>query len=332
MNKTQLNLLLNYLKMDKFNDEKPIDVKCAVCGSNKSKSIREKISWGKGKFGIFPIHCCTICGFIFQKKRFSNKFYNHYYSKVYREITLGNHKNPPKKYIQDQLYRGKKIYKFIKKYLPKKGKMVDIGSSVGLMMKPFLDNKWNCFGCDPIESYVNYGSKKYNLPVECIQSEDIKLKKSSIDLFLIMGSLEHVVDVNIVLKKVALAAKKESVLVLEARGDPLGNTKNFFNLNHHRYFLHNTLELIMIKYGFEPFLTTKYPISGESRPGTIFCLGRFKGKKISKNFKSIIKNGKRENFSDIFYKLKYYDYLSSKESSRSLATFEKKLGKHLKKN
>lgn len=332
MNKTQLNILLNYFQMNHFKNEKPNSINCEICGSNKSKLIREKISLGKDKFGFFPIHCCLNCGFIFQKHRFSKKFYNHYYKKVYRDFTLNSKKDPPQKYLQDQLSRGKKIYKFIKKYLPKKGNMVDVGSSVGLMMKPFLDKKWNCYGCDPVESYVKYGSEKYNLPVEHMQSEDIKLRKSSVDLFLIMGSLEHVYDVNIVMKKVALAAKKESILVLEARGDPLNDTKKFFNMNHHRYFLNNTLELIMIKYGFEPFLTTKYPISGPTRPGTIFCLGRYKGKKIAKNFKSLIKNGKRETFDDIFYKLKYYDYLSSKSLSRSLGVFEKKLGKFLKKN
>ena len=37
-----------------------------------------------------------------------------------------------------------------------------------------------------------------------------------------MGSLEHVVDVNLVMKKCANAMKKKNgILVLEARGDPL---------------------------------------------------------------------------------------------------------------
>ena len=54
--------------------------------------------------------------------------------------------------------------------------MVDVGSSVGLMMKPFLDKKWECYGCDPVENYVKYGKEELGLPVECIQFEDIRLK------------------------------------------------------------------------------------------------------------------------------------------------------------
>ena len=108
------------------------------------------------------------------------------------------------------------------------------------------------------------------------------------------------------------------VLVLEARGDPLGNTKKFFNQSHHRYFFENTLELIMIKYGWEPFLTTKYPITGPTRQNTIYCLGRFKGESIKKNFKKAIKFGKKETFDDIFFKLKYYNYLAKNSSNKLL--------------
>ena len=64
------------------------------------------------------------------------------------------------------------------------------------MMKPFLKSKWKCKGNDPIKSYAEWGKNKYKLPVEWMQSEDMKLKKNSLDLIIIMGSIEHVVDLN----------------------------------------------------------------------------------------------------------------------------------------
>ena len=36
------------------------------------------------------------------------------------------------------------------------------------------------------------------------QSEDMKLKRNSLDLIIIMGSLEHVVDVNFAMKNVLM--------------------------------------------------------------------------------------------------------------------------------
>ena len=111
MNKKQINLLLKYLKMEKFKNEKPSNINCEVCGSKKSKLLRKKFP-GEKRFGYFPIHCCSQCGFIFQKK-FTKKFYSQFYKTAYRELT-SNNKKPPIKYLEDQLYRGKKLYNFLK--------------------------------------------------------------------------------------------------------------------------------------------------------------------------------------------------------------------------
>ena len=55
------------------------------------------------------------------------------------------------------------------------------------------------------------GREKLKLPVEWLQSEDMKLKNNSLDLIIIMGSLEHVTDVNIVMKKIEKAIKKNGI-------------------------------------------------------------------------------------------------------------------------
>ena len=86
----KIQTLLKSMKMDDFIDEIPKDINCEICETNKSKLLREKIIFGTNKFGYFPIHCCENCGFIFQKKKFSRNFYNHYYSKIYREITFNS--------------------------------------------------------------------------------------------------------------------------------------------------------------------------------------------------------------------------------------------------
>ena len=157
-----------------------------------------------------------------------------------------------------------------------------------------------------------------NLSEDTIRQNLMKLNNNSMDLIIIMGSIEHVVDLNLVMRKCEKAIKKGGILVLESRGDPLGNTKGFFNQSHHRYFFENTLELIMIKYGWEPFLTTKYPITGPTRENTIFCLGKYKGKKVSNNFQDLVKHGKKETFEDIKYKLMYHDYLAKRSPGKLL--------------
>ncbi len=305
MNYSQIKKFLNYLKIKKYH---PVNYKkCEICNCKKTKEITLKSSWGNNKWGVLPVHCCVNCGFIFQNPRFDKHVYQEYYNNAYRNITLESIK-PPKTFLDDQKKRGELLFKFIKKYIPKKGSMLDVGCSAGMMLLPFLRNGWKCSGNDPVESHIEYGRNKYQLSLEAIQAEDMVLKKNSLDLIIIMGSLEHVYDMNIVMEKCEKAIKKNGILVLEARGNPLGYTKNYFNLSHHRYFYENTMQLTMRKYGWEPFLTTTYPITGDSRENTQFCIGKYKGNNIKKTFKSLIKNGKRETYLDMFYKFKYFNY------------------------
>ena len=307
MKKIEIKKYLNFLGMDGI--EKMDFKSCEICENKNTKLIKSKISWNNNRYGILPVHCCLNCGFIFQNPRFNKNFYSRYYGKSYGEEVILK-KISIKKTIKTQKERGELLYKFLKSYLPKKGSMLDVGSSIGCMMIPFIKKGWKCEGNDPFRSFVEYGKNNLGLPVECLQSEDMQIKKKSKDLIIIMGSLEHVYDSNLVMQKCEKAIKKNGILVLEARGDPIGPIKNFFNQSHHRYFFGNTMELIMRKYGFEPFLTTKYPLTGPSRPGTQFCIGRYKGNKIKKIFKNLIKNGKRETYLDIIYKLKYYDKIN----------------------
>ena len=308
MKKSDIRAYLKYVKLSyKY---KPKYQKCEICNSKQTKVIQKKISWNNKKFGILPVHCCLNCGFVFQNPRFSKKFYSEYYNNRYRDITLKT-SIPKKIYLKDMKIRGLKLYNFLRPYLPKKGNMLDVGSSVGLFLLPFLKSGWKCMGNDPVKSFVEYGKKKLGLPVECLQSEDMKLEKRSLDLIIIMGSLEHCHDPNKVLKICSHGIKKNGILVLESRGDPQGKIKDFFNHNHHRYFFNNTLELMMIKHGWKPFLTTKYPICGPTREGGFFCFGKYSGKSVKKNLKKIINYGKKETYESVVYKLKYFDYLAS---------------------
>ena len=315
MNKKEIKKYLNFLKFKKFYKQsfRP----CEICGGKDTKVFIKKISWNDKKYGILPVHCCNNCGMVFQNPRFSKDFYFEYYKKIYRDITLKT-QTPSKNFTNDQIKRGKILYNFLKPLLPKKGSMLDVGCSVGLMMKEFINNKWKCIGNDPVQSHVEWGKNKFKLPVEWIQSEDMKIKKNSLDLITIMGSIDHVFNLNLVMKKCQSSIKKNGILVLEARGNPLGRTYKYFNQSHHRYFSHTTLQLLMLKFGWEPFLTTSFPITGPSRKNTIFCLGRYRGKKISKNFKKLIKYGKRDTFEDVNFKFKYFDYVSKMSPGKIL--------------
>ena len=305
------NIKKEYLKFTKLN--KPNysleETNCDICNSKKKILLSKKILWGK-IYGHMPVVSCEECGYIYQKYKFDRNFNKDFYAKTYREKIFKN-PTPSKNFLKDQKLRGKLLFDFLKKNfnIPNKGRALDVGCSVGLFLKPYENIGWDCHGNDPDKSFVNYGKKNFHLNLSDEQAENMKFKKNFFDITIIMGSLEHCYDVNKVMRKCYDYSKKKGILVLEARGDPQSTSKKYFNHNHYRYFSLNSLELIMLKHGFEPVLTTRYPITGPSRKGSIFCIGTKTKKKI--NIKSIVNSGKKkESLLSIKFKFKYFELLN----------------------
>jgi hypothetical protein len=268
-------------------------IACEICGSRSHTVIREVISIGKGAFGKLPVVACDTCGFLFQNPRFNKQFYDDYYARHYRDVIFGN-TEPSPEFVQDQINRGELLYQSINSYLPEAGALLDVGSSVGGMMQAFMKNGWNALGTDPDLGFVNYGKDKLGLPVIAVGAEEMELDDEAYDLIIIMGSLEHVYDPNLTLKLCRKAAKSGSLLLLEGRGHPQSASRTYFNQNHHRYFTLNSIELMMMKFGWMPVLTTDDPICGPTRPGGIYCLGKLGDAPSHEQFLEIINNGKRE--------------------------------------
>lgn len=264
---------LSYLKIDKpFLYE---SVPCELCGSDDFLLIREFVSFGGKNIGRLPVQCCNKCGYLMQNPRFERAFYQYYYGEYYRKVT-NSFVNPTEEFVQNQIYRGQNLKEFIDDYLPEPGKILDVGSSVGAMLIPFKNAGWAIYGVDPDHRFVQYGREKLNLDVDAADAESMKLKNGDYDLIIIMGSLEHVYDVNRVLELCRKAAKPGGYLLLEGRFRPLSHSTRYLNHNHHRYLREETIGFLMQKHGFEPILTTDKMICGEDsgREGNGYCLGK----------------------------------------------------------
>lgn len=283
-------------------------IPCEVCGNTTFTVIREIIDIGRKKYGKFPVIACNTCGFLCQNPRFNKQFYNDYYNKFYREVVYGD-EEPFKEFVDGQVKRAEELLKNIKKYFDRPGRMLDVGCAVGAMLIPFIRDGWKAFGIDPGLGYINYGKNKMGLPVACVNAEEMHLGNDKYDFIMIIGSLEHVYDPNLTLSVCRKASGVNALLLLMARGRPLGSSKDYFNHNHLRYFTFNSLELIMMKHGWSPILTTDEPWTGIKERGYIFCLGRVSEPPDNKTFLNIINSGKREDPKDI---LKKFDEIDKK--------------------
>lgn len=145
-------------------------------------------------------------------------------------------------------------------------------------MDAFLRNGWQAYGTDPDNGYVQYGLSRLQAPIAVQRAEDMVLEPHSYDLIVIAGSLEHVFDPNKVMAICRAAAAPNALLLLEGRGLAQARQTGRCGHNHRRFLSAVSIELLMLKYDWEPIWVTDGELCGPSRPQSIFGLGRARAK------------------------------------------------------
>lgn len=266
---------------------------CEVCSHDSFTVIRKEISLGKGTYGSLPIQGCNSCGYLMQNPRFDRDFYQAFYRDYYRNMIAGD-AEPSPSFIEDQLERGRLLHQYLLPLLGDRvGTMLDVGCSAGGFLLPFRNDGWTVMGSDPDKGYVDYGQRVWGLPIRYEDSEDMELADESLDLVIIMGSLEHVYDPNVILQKCRKASKPDGLIVLEGRYSPLSYSFDYFNHNHHRYLREDSIESLLVKHGWQPIVNTSELICGPTRAGNGYCVGRVAEIPTREEFESYLR--KRNN-------------------------------------
>ena len=185
---------------------------CQLCSSKKFETFSNTTLLKTDNIFVeFPFLQCLKCGLIQQKIKFSNKFHKFFYSKLYSKL-LNRNKVVYKNLIKNSYERGEFLYKKLNKYfLNKKNlKLLDIGCGAGGKLEVFKKNGWDVYGVDPDKDLLKIVKKKYSLRNIYSQNfEEIKFKKNFFDLIVVSGSLEHVNDLNKVMKKLNYTQKSQ---------------------------------------------------------------------------------------------------------------------------
>lgn len=246
-------------------------IDCEICDSKNKLTLLSCVQGPHDSQVELPVMGCKHCGHIYQSYRFSGQFYQDYYDKFYR-LNLFGDSEPDKSFFLDQIKRGDYLYKSLASWLPEKGQLIDVGCSAGGLMIPFAKRGWRVKGNDPDVAYAQYG-KTLGLNIDTVSAEEMTTDEPA-DLIIINGSLEHVYDANKVLKKCRLMASEQGLLLIEGRALGYGMQQGYLTHNHRRFLTPQSIELLMIKHGWTPFLTTEEPLCGPTRPGAVFVLAR----------------------------------------------------------
>jgi hypothetical protein len=115
---------------------------------------------------------------------------------------------------------------------------------------------------------------------------------------LIIGSLEHVYDPNRVLALCRRASAEGAYLLVEGHG--LGQARQVGRCghNHRRFLTRTSIELLMLKHGWDLMWLSDRDLSGPTRPYGIYGLGRAGKGLPEEELKAHIADGTRETCSD----------------------------------
>lgn len=216
-------------------------IKCGLCKLDDSKLLYTKNG--------FKIVKCRKCGLVYVNPRIKldvlKKMYNKnvispfpYYLK---------HRKEDEQTFRDRL-------SLIEKYR-KKGKLLDIGCSIGTFMKVAKKSGWDVYGIDINKKSIKY-CKKLGFNAEVKEIEKVKVK--NFDVVIMNDLLEHVADPLRTLKIANKLLKKDGLLFIATP-----NIDSFLSKisgkrwlhmkpdEHIYYFTPKTIQAMLKKAGFK---------------------------------------------------------------------------------
>ena len=157
LTKNQINHINEFNNMIRNGKLSLYDSRC-LCGSLKNLKItdvdRYEIEVASG--------ICKECGMSRTLSFLNPSSVEVFYSKYYRSMYVGS-EVPPEEFFEDQYYRGKKLFRFLRetKYFKnEKLKILEIGSGAGGVLLAFKEQGHDVMGYDFDLKYLDLGKSK----------------------------------------------------------------------------------------------------------------------------------------------------------------------------
>jgi SAM-dependent methyltransferase len=146
---------------------------------------------------------------------------------------------------------------FLRRLYPRRGQLVEVGSSLGFLLQAFREDGWDVLGVEPDKNGVR-NTAKLGMPAICSVLEQARLPDDSADVVVMLHVIEHVPDPVGTLREIRRVLRPGGHLVLETpRYDSmmfrvLRRRERSISCNGHIYFFtRKTLQRAFEKAGFE---------------------------------------------------------------------------------
>ncbi len=206
----------------------------------------------KNGFDIFE---CKKCGHRFTPISDLEK----HAEKVYSDAYFFDGKDGYPNYLEEKdilLKYGRRYAKIVSKYM-KPGKVLDVGSAAGFILKGFQEAGWESFGVEPNDTMADYGRNNLNLNIQTGSLENMA-GENEFDLVNLIQVVGHFYDLDKALSNVSRLLKKDGLVLVES-WDRESWMAKIMGKNWHEYalpsvvhwFSDKTLEGIFNYYGFQ---------------------------------------------------------------------------------
>lgn len=133
----------------------------------------------------------------------------------------------------------------LRKLHPARGQLVELGSSMGLLLKSFREDGWAVHGVEPDRNGCRYATQTFGIPTTVATLDAAGLPSAFADVFAMFHVIEHVPDPVGTLREVYRVLKPGGTLVLETpRYDTLmfkllGRRERSLGYDGHIFFFTN---------------------------------------------------------------------------------------------
>ena len=227
--------------------------KCILCKHGKFALISKQVRDSKKHKIIRCLKCNHMQLYPIPTLNDEKKFYDeNLQDKNINDV--GSIKRARRKMMPDNTRR----YQFIKKIIPKKSRVLEIGSGHGFFLEIMKTNGFDIIGYDISKEKRKYSKKITNVPVYDININEKISLGNKFDIVVLFHTLEHIADPITLLKNIKKLLKPKGKILIEVpNSDDFHLKLNkfykefYWERAHIHYFNPKILKNVIQKSGFK---------------------------------------------------------------------------------
>src|SRR5436190_5515656 len=207
-------------------------VKCNVCGGDDYDIV-----FPKGYAQVHQIVKCRHCGLMYANPQ-EHVDCEDYAAREPDEKYDPDHEDN-RYYYQKQLVQlpdSVRALKVLNKHFPERGRLLEIGSHVGVFLNRIRADGWQVVGLEPFRPLANYARAKYGVEVVDGTLPNPALPSAHFDAVIMLHVIEHMPDPAENIRELRRVLKPGGVLVVET---PRFNSLSFKLLGRHERSIQN---------------------------------------------------------------------------------------------